>query len=84
MIGRAKSDAEALAIFKDHLISCPYGGVRRAKRPSNTGLGVAIIVGIAALGVAILGLNPAAVKYLVSLTKETDSKTGASEGAATK
>lgn len=84
VIGRAKSDAEALVIFKDHLVGCPFGGVKRPKRPSNTGLGLAIIVGVAALGVAILGLNPAAVRYIVSLTKEIDSKTGSPEGSTTK
>lgn len=81
VIGRAKSDAEALAIFKDHLVGCPFGGVKGRKK-SNVPLAVAIVVGIAALGIAVLGLNPAAYKYLESLLREPDTKPGPSEAGA--
>lgn len=76
MIGWSKSDAEALAIFKDHLVTCRFGGVKRRKLIGNATLATAILVGIAVLGIAVLGLNPDAAKYVLGLVREADTGPG--------
>lgn len=76
VIGWSKSDAEALAIFKDHLLVCRFGGVKRHKSIGSATLAMALVTGIVVLGIAILGLNPDAAKYVLGLIREADTGPG--------
>ena len=80
MIGRTKSDAESLVLFKDHIPTCPNYGVKGhhsgTKQGSGGLLALAVLVGIAALGAAVIGLNPASIKFLSNLVKEASTKPG--------